>query len=67
MSIRVGNTGDVVVQIQNQLNHVGGYKLAVDGIFGGGTKNAVVDFQRKKGLTADGVVGSNTWLSLIHI
>src|SRR3954470_16709670 len=33
----------------------------VDGIFGRGTRRAVVRFQRRHGLTADGVVGPTTW------
>lgn len=33
----------------------------VDGIFGTNTKNAVVVFQKAKSLTADGIVGSDTW------
>ena len=41
-----------------------GYSLQVDGKFGQGTENAVKDFQKAKGLTADGVVGTNTWAAL---
>ncbi|MCC0725698.1 MULTISPECIES: peptidoglycan-binding protein [unclassified Clostridioides] len=37
------------------------YNVLVDSIFGNDTYNAVVSFQRKYSLSADGVVGSATW------
>lgn len=37
-----------------------GYKLTVDGISGAATTNAVKDFQKKNGLTADGIAGKIT-------
>ena len=42
-----------------------GYTLSTDGYFGTSTYNAVVSFQRSKGLSADGIVGKNTWGKLI--
>jgi peptidoglycan hydrolase-like protein with peptidoglycan-binding domain len=33
----------------------------IDGIFGTLTKNAVIAFQESEGLTADGVIGDDTW------
>ena len=41
-----------------------GYKLDVDGQFGSKTQSAVRDYQKKNGLTVDGIVGTNTWGSL---
>ena len=38
-------------------------KLTVDGIFGSLTKKAVAAYQSAKGLTVDGCVGVNTWMS----
>jgi peptidoglycan hydrolase-like protein with peptidoglycan-binding domain len=37
---------------------------AIDGVFGAKTKAAVIDFQSGNGLTADGIVGNNTWAKL---
>ena len=36
----------------------------MDGIFGSGTKKAVILFQKKNGLTADGIVGKATYKAL---
>ncbi|MXV18533.1 peptidoglycan-binding domain-containing protein [Deinococcus xianganensis] len=41
-----------------------GYAVTVDGSFGPSTESAVKSFQTSKGLTADGIVGPNTWLAL---
>lgn len=41
-----------------------GYDLEPDGIFGKKTERAVLDFQRKNGLVADGIVGQKTWVKL---
>jgi peptidoglycan hydrolase-like protein with peptidoglycan-binding domain len=36
----------------------------IDGVFGPKTKAAVIEFQQSSGLTADGIVGPNTWAAL---
>ena len=61
--LQYGSQGDDVVQLQKILNSHG-YGLDEDGIFGGKTRQAVRDFQQKNGLTVDGIVGSQTTLSL---
>lgn len=58
--VKRGAKGNITRLIQERLNSVG-FKLSIDGIFGGGTENAVKVFQRNRGLSADGIVGRNTW------
>ncbi|MCX8074118.1 MAG: N-acetylmuramoyl-L-alanine amidase [Clostridia bacterium] len=57
--LKKGSTGQQVKDLQTQLNKLG-YNIVVDGIFGLITENAVKDFQRKKGLVVDGIVGEIT-------
>lgn len=58
--IKQGSTGKTVRTIQTKLKNWGYYTGSVDGIFGSGTKKAVMYFQRKNGLPADGIVGKKT-------
>ena len=65
-ALRLGSRGENVSIIQWSLNIINqGWgvtnQLSVDGIFGSGTEAAVIAFQRRVGLTADGVVGRQTW------
>ena len=62
--IRQGSTGSEVQEVQRRLRNWGYYSGAVDGIFGAGTRRAVIAFQQKNGLTADGVVGMATYKAL---
>ena len=55
-----GSRGEQVSQVQRKLKQWGYYSGAVDGVFGQATYDAVVSFQKKNGLRADGVVGSAT-------
>ena len=59
-----GNRGDTVRLIQQKLKRWGYYTGSVDGIFGAKTKEAVKYFQRKNGLTVDGIVGDKTLKAL---
>ena len=68
-TLRQGSTGAAVEQLQFWLNTLAQYEsalpsVAVDGIFGSGTAAAVRAFQRRYGLTVDGVVGHTTWEQL---
>lgn len=49
---------------QDDLNTLGFRTNGLDGIFGSVTQNAVINYQRSRGLVADGIVGCNTWRSL---
>ena len=57
---KYGSRGDEVRQIQTKLKRWGYYNGNVDGIFGSGTLEAVKYFQRKNGLTVDGIAGPAT-------
>ena len=61
--IRRGDTGEYVEKAQRYLNKWD-YSLETDGIFGEKTEAAVIDFQTKKCLEVDGIVGPITWGAL---
>ena len=61
---RQGSSGAQVRTIQDKLKRWGYYDGEVDGVFGSRTRQAVIKFQRKNGLTPDGVVGTNTLKAL---
>ena len=55
-----GQSGETVRRVQQKLKQWGYYSGAVDGVFGQGTYDAVIRFQKKNGLRADGVAGAAT-------
>lgn len=57
---KIGSRSEEVRDIQTRLKNWGYYNGNVDGIFGTGTKNAVIAFQKANGLVADGIVGKKT-------
>lgn len=59
-TLKVGSRGDDVKALQANLNLLGYNAGTPDGIFGNGTKNAVISFQKTYGLSADGIAGTNT-------
>jgi zinc D-Ala-D-Ala carboxypeptidase len=63
-SVQKGAKGERVRTIQYLLSQRG-YKVTIDGTFGTTTQAAVIKFQKKAGVTADGIVGSTTWPKLI--
>ncbi|MGA0615967.1 peptidoglycan recognition protein family protein [Paracoccus sp. KR1-242] len=63
-TIRRGDVGSPVTDMQRRLEAYG-YDITPDSIFGRLTEAAVKQFQRSRGLTADGIVGPNTWSRLL--
>ena len=59
-SLRMGDSGSAVKDLQTKLKKLGYYDGTVDSTFGSGTYAAVRAFQKKYNLTADGVAGSET-------
>lgn len=57
---KYGSRGEEVRTIQTKLKRWGYYKGNVDGIYGSQTQEAVRYFQRKNGLTVDGIAGTKT-------
>lgn len=62
--LRSGSKGGEVKEVQRRLKQWGYYAGRVDGVFGSATKKAVIAFQKKNGLTADGIVGKATYRAL---
>ena len=70
--LALGSTGDAVLQIQEQLNAISNNyplipRVAVDGIYGPATAEAIRIFQGIFGLTQDGIVGKRTWYKIQEI
>ena len=57
---KYGSRGEEVRQIQTKLKRWGYYSGNVDGIYGSATLAAVKSFQKKNGLTVDGIAGTKT-------
>ena len=57
---RYGSSGNEVKQIQTKLKSWGYYNGSIDGIYGSKTLKAVKSFQKKNGLTVDGIAGPST-------
>lgn len=60
-TLREGMSGSDVAEVQSVLNRAGFSAGAADGAFGPRTREAVIRFQRRFGLTPDGVAGPATW------
>lgn len=60
VSLREGESGELVRILQQALKDQGFYKGTVDGKFGYETTLAVKAFQRSRGLSVDGVAGKGT-------
>lgn len=63
-TLRKNSKSTYVMILQDCLIYLG-YNIVLDGILGNGTLNAIKSFQRKNSLSADGIVGCNTWTKII--
>lgn len=64
VTLSKGDHGNITKTLQGFLICNGYSTNGFDGIFSNGTESAVKSYQRAHGLTVDGIVGANTWLSL---
>ena len=62
--IKEGDGGSLVQMVQLALKRAGFDPFLLDGVFGGKTKSAVINFQKSRGLNPDGIVGKNTFSAL---
>lgn len=70
--VRLGDRGINVVIVQFYLSQAAQYvstvsEVALDGVFGSGTRTQVINFQRYYNLTPDGVVGPATWEKMYRL
>ena len=63
-TMRQGDRGENVRQLQAKLKELGLYSLKTDGVYGKGTAQAVLAFQQKNGLKTDGIAGPKTLAKL---
>ncbi len=63
---RQGSKGPYVCVAQDCLNNLGFRTGGLDGVFGTQTRNAVLSYQSSRGLTSDGIIGNNTWNTLMN-
>jgi putative peptidoglycan binding protein len=67
IQVQQGSNGDAVRAVQSQVHGRGdGAHIAIDGIFGSETNEAVRAFQTLLGLSVDGIAGPQTWDHLVE-
>ena len=59
--LKIGSRGSNVMKIQSVLKKIGYDPGVLDGVFGNETQSAVIRFQQNNGLTADGIIGEETY------
>ncbi len=64
IQVEAGLTTNQIKTVQTKLKNWGYYTGSVDGIYGPKTRAAVIKFQQKNNLVADGIVGSKTAAAL---
>lgn len=66
-TLRIGDTGEYVVLLQNSLKQLLFYNGEVNGVFDSITETAVKVFQTTNKLTSNGIVGVDTWSALDYL
>jgi peptidoglycan hydrolase-like protein with peptidoglycan-binding domain len=56
--------GEIVTRVQKALERLGLNPGKIDGVFSSITERAVIGFQTKHGIVADGIVEQRTWVAL---
>jgi len=59
-TLKSGDSGPDIEKVQSKLHQWGYYSGPVDGVFGQATVDAVILFQKRNGITPDGIVGPDT-------
>ena len=65
--LKQGAKGNITKLLQEKLTALGFSTNGADGIFGNWTRTEIIKYQKNKGLSADGIVGQNTWKSLLGL
>jgi peptidoglycan hydrolase-like protein with peptidoglycan-binding domain len=65
-STRTANNPEYIRRMQRALNRALGVQLPADGVMSFRTRRAIRDFQRRKGLPADGIIGTATAHALME-
>ena len=65
--LKKGDSGEQVKEVQHWLNAHGYSAGEEDGLFGEKTRDAVIQFQSSKKIVTDGVVGSQTQITMERI
>ncbi|MBD2487630.1 peptidoglycan-binding protein [Aulosira sp. FACHB-615] len=63
--LELNSTGSAVELLQQKLKKLGFFKDDITGYYGVVTQDAVITFQRSRGINADGIVGQQTWTELL--
>ncbi|GAA3310387.1 hypothetical protein GCM10020295_77370 [Streptomyces cinereospinus] len=63
-TVQSGSAGEAVTRVQRSLTAALGRTVAIDGVYGSGTAQAVRDYQSSRGLGVDGIAGPATWGAL---
>lgn len=66
-TLRLGDQNEYVTLLKTQLQELGYYNGNLDGYFDNNTLLSVRNFQTKNKLSADGIVGKDTWSALINL